>query len=162
MALIAAIIFLVFRLARDDYDIHNISLILAPPAGGDGRGILATPDNIDAIRNATPDDTFYTASMSIEWDFEAWNVPSPNAFVENSEMNSRTVYFNVYLNEDGDKGEVIFKSPYMPVGTRFERFSLDEELPKGTYEVFVTYYLVDSRFTIVANVTVEILINIHG
>jgi len=123
-----------------------------------GRGIVATPDNIDQILAEREDhsDNSYSASMSVEWKFDSWDKPS-DAYVENSTDNTRTVYFDLVLDQTE---EVIFSSPFIPVGAKLENFALDKEVPAGNYTATVIYYLVDDDFEVITDVSVMVWLEI--
>lgn len=117
------------------------------------RPTLITKDNIDetlGLLEEPVEDGFYEVSMNTNWTFQG---SSSNAFVENVRNNTRTVYFDVKL---ADTGELVYSSPYIPVGTRIQGFTLDSQLNPGDYSGLVTYYLVDDNKDEVSNLTVRI------
>ena len=69
-------------------------------------------------------------------------MPSDNAYVENAESNTNSVYFDVTRT---DTEETIFESPILPVGSHLENITLDSDLPAGTYDCVVTYHLLDEE-----------------
>jgi hypothetical protein len=164
--IIAGLVALVIYLWYDENRNPGISetLILDGPDGGDGRGILLTPENIEEWQERPEaTDTHFTTEMSVLWQFTAWNIPSPNAFIANSTLNHRMFYFQVFLAdesfEDG-RGEMIYDSPYIPVGARLDAFSLHSPLSAGDYTAIVVYNIVDDDFLVVADVAVEVNISI--
>lgn len=127
-----------------------------------GRGILVTPDNVDeviAARDTPRQHTHFTTSMNSHWVFPSGSEPSTNANVGNSRFNDFTMYFDVVLSETG---QMVFSSPYIPVGERLRYFALDEELPPGEHAAVVTYFLVDDDFQELSNVAVNITLEILG
>ena len=130
---IGVILFLVT--GKDD------TVIKEDPSGG--RGTVVTKDNIDEVLNdmknsETVQDGSYTASMSINWHFDAKE--SKDAYIANVTENTRTVYFDLFL---ADTNELIYSSPYIPVGAELKGVTLDKELDPGTYETILVYHLVD-------------------
>jgi flagellar basal body-associated protein FliL len=125
-----------------------------------GRGTVATPDNIDEImekRNAPVEDGYFETDMNIEWNFPSSKKASVDASVGNSVNNSRKLYFEVFLK---DSGQMVYSSPYVPVGTADEKFKLDADLPKGTYPASCVYHLVDDNNEEVSTLSVDVTINI--
>jgi hypothetical protein len=125
-----------------------------------GVGTVATIENIDSIRQAQKEpvqDGYYATRMNVEWSFPDGSKPSPDAYVANSENNTRTVYFTLLLDETD---ELIYTSPDIPVGSQLTNFALDKDLPEGEYPAVVVYHLLDDdgeELTTVA-VTVKLYI----
>jgi hypothetical protein len=135
------------------------SIIEAPESG---RGTVMPPDNMDDIiaRMSEPvQDGYYITKMNVDWTFDTWNSPSQNAYVENSPDNLRTVYFDLILDETG---ELIYSSPFIPLGAKLENFALDSPVPAGEYSAVVTYHLVDDEFENLSSVSVAVLLRILG
>ncbi|MCL2633229.1 MAG: hypothetical protein FWD34_01810 [Oscillospiraceae bacterium] len=127
----------------------------------DGRGIVAVPNNISAIIEHLEEpvvDGYYLTTMNADWHFDTWNTPSSNAYVENAIENTRTVYFDLFLDETE---ELIYSSPFIPVGAKWERFALDKEIPVGVHSATVTYHLVDDEFQSITTVSVAVQLNIN-
>ena|GEM_PF-675753 len=163
--LIAAVGVLIYLLLTGD----ELSRFFNPdpiPRGvvGDGRGIVATADNVDEIAdrlsNPVPDG-HYVVSMNTGWEFERWDTPSQNAFVENNLDNVRTVYFDLILDETE---ELLYSSPFLPVGAELPEGSitLNKELSAGEYPATVTYHLVDDEYQNITHVSVAVLLKILG
>lgn len=108
------------------------------PTVNGGRGTVITQDNVSEVANATVQDNYYMTSMSINWHFNG--LTSKDAYVENAPENTRTVYFDLYRT---DNGEIIYSSPYIPVGEKLNGLTLDKALDDGTYETILVYHLVD-------------------
>jgi len=126
------------------------------------RGSLITLDNIDVARaeiEAPIEDPNYTYTMSIEWTFESWDRPSRDAYVENATMNTRTVFFDLFLDSTGER---IYSSPYIPLGAALDSFALDTEVPAGRHTATVVYYLVDDDYEVLTDVSVMVWLNILG
>jgi hypothetical protein len=77
----------------------------------------------------------------------------------NHPSNSRTVFFNVYLEETE---ELVYESPYIPVTAVHENFALDTEVLAGEHSARVVYFLVDDDYEIITDVSVLIRLNILG
>lgn len=133
---------------EDDRQVHN------------GRATFVSEKNVDEVKELLEEeveDAYYTASMNIDWNFYDGKSVSTNAYVENAKENNRTVYFDVNLNSTG---ELVYSSPYLPVGETLEGFALDKELPAGDYPAVLTYYLVDDNHEVITTVAVAITIHV--
>lgn len=127
-----------------------------------GRGTVVTEDNLEEVlaRRADPNRfAHYLTQMSIDWVFETATSASQNMYVANDPSNPGTVFFDLVLPETG---EVIFSSPYIPLGARLDSIYLDVELPPGTYRPVVIYHLVDEYYEVQATVSVAITLRILG
>jgi hypothetical protein len=127
-----------------------------------GRGVVVGPDNVEQIAEelSTPaPDSYYMTVMNVNWEFDTWDAPSRNAYVENSEDNVRTVYFDLTLDATG---QLIYSSPYIPVGQFLTGFALDSEVPAGTHAATVTYTLVDDDYNDITDVAVGVTLLIHN
>jgi hypothetical protein len=121
-----------------------------------GRGTVAVPENIDTLLEdikVPVEDAYYEATMNVDWQFPNGSSPSNNAYVENATSNTRTVYFDVLLK---DTEELVYSSPYIPVGSKLEKFSLDYDLSAGEYDATVVYHLVDDEQNEISTVKVTI------
>jgi hypothetical protein len=126
-----------------------------------GRGVVATPENIEELREKAKqpvEDGYYETRMNVDWKFPNSSAESTNAYVENSTNNKRTVYFDLTL---ADTNELIYSSPFIPVGARLEKFKLDAELPAGEYKGIVTYHLVDDEYRELTTVSVGVNLRIE-
>jgi len=142
-------------------------LIEGPGIGGyerstGGRGFVVTEGNVVEVRAALAErnreDARFEFSKTTNWRFETSLTPSRNAVVRNVANNSRTVFFDVSIEEFG----IVYVSPYMPLGSEHRSFALDVELPAGTYPAVVTYFLVDDDFNILTDVSVGVTIIIEN
>ena len=154
IALIAVIIYLLNR---------NLEAAMPPPVLDrdiGARGTVVTEDNLQEIlerRNQPLEDAYYEVNMSVEWDFDTALTPSRNAFVRNKETNTRTVFFDVFME---DRNEVVYSSPYIPLGAELKNFALDTKVEAGVHPALVTYYLVDDDYNTITNVSVYVTLNI--
>jgi len=146
-----------------------VQLIEGPGIGGyerrtGGRGFVVTEDNVDEIRaeiearRLAPEDRRFEFSKSANWRFPTALSPSPNALVRNVTNNSRTVFFDLFIEDFG----VVYVSPYMPLGSELRNFALDVELPAGTYFAVATYFLVDDDLEILTDVSVGVTIMVEN
>jgi flagellar basal body-associated protein FliL len=138
---------------------YKPEVVAATPVVG-GRGIVAVPENVEELREKAKkpvEDGYYETRMNVEWDFPSSSEPSTNAYVENSLNNKRTVYFDLTL---ADTKELIYSSPFIPVGAKLEKFTLDTQLPAGEYAGIVTYHLVDDDYQELTTVSVSVTLNI--
>ena len=125
-----------------------------------GRATIVTEDNVDNIiasMNERNTDASYTVTMTNEWTFENGQASAENFYVKNTENNSRTVYFDLVLY---DTDEVIYSSPYIPVGEAMNTFTLDKDLDAGDYNVIMVYHLVDDNRAELTAVSVAVVIHI--
>lgn len=125
---------------------------------------VITPDNVEEVVNQMEAEEkvpvgSYEVSMNLDWVFPDGNTASTNAFVENSTANTNTVYFTL-TKKDG--GEQIYRSPYLTVGSHIENFKLDTALAKGTYDVIITYHLVDDDFNELRSVSMYMTITVEN
>lgn len=126
------------------------------------RGVVATPENIEeilALMQEPIEDGYYEARMNVDWVFDTSRTPSSNAFVANAESNTRTVFFDVTLDETG---EVVYSSPLIPVGAQLTGFSLDADIPGGVHPAVVIYHLVDDDENVLSTVSVAIRLIVGG
>jgi hypothetical protein len=133
---------------------------ISPALGG--RGVVATPDNVEELlekANQPVEDGYYATRMNVDWVFPSSNEPSSNAYVENSPNNKRTVYFDLVL---AGTDELIYSSPFIPVGAKLEKFALDTQVPKGEHKGIVTYHLVDDAYQELTTVSVGVTLRIEG
>lgn len=136
------------------------SVIVESDTGG--RGTVVLPDNLDDLREKLDqpiEDGYYETRMNVDWVFPSSKEPSTTAYVENSVNNTRTVYFDLTL---ADTKELIYSSPFIPVGARIEGFTLDAEVPAGEYDGIVTYHLVDDDQQEVSTVSVSVKLRVLG
>ena len=127
-----------------------------------GRGTLLTVDNIEEVSDILSqpiEDAQYTVSMTREWIFDTARTPSRTASVDNLERNSRMVYFDLILS---DTGELVYTSPYIPLGVTHDNFALDADLARGEYDATVTFFLVDDDFEVITDVSVTVQLTING
>lgn len=125
------------------------------------RATLVTEDNKDEMQKEignVPDD-HYKTTMTIDWTFEDGSAASTNAYVENSVDNTRTVYFDVAL---ADTNEVVYSSPYIPLGGKLDDITLSKDLDKGDYPAVITYYLVDDDHKVITNVSVALTLHVNN
>jgi len=117
-------------------------------------GGVTTPENVEQERErlgvVTPDAQF-TVSMARTWRFETALTPSNLVYFENVESNSRMVFFDVILK---DTNELVYSSPYIPLGRELTNFALDKDLSAGTYDATILITLVDDDFNMVADLSV--------
>lgn len=125
-----------------------------------GRGTVLTEDNIAEMQQKAEEDTvqdgYYTTSMSIDWHFDG--TVSKDAYVANALENTRTVYFDLFLK---DSGEMIYSSPYIPVGAELKGLTLDKELESGTYDTILVYHLVDDEENELSTLSIELTIYVN-
>lgn len=124
------------------------------------RNVVVNKDNVDEVLEQLEDPVpagSYEVKMNSTWNFARGDAPSDNAYVENVEANTNSVYFDVTRT---DTDETIFESPILPVGSHLENITLDSSLPAGTYDCLVTYHLLDENEESVSTVKLTLTINI--
>lgn len=125
------------------------------------RTTVLTEDNVEEVLSeaATPVEAgYYNCQMNVEWSFVDSSQPSYNAYVANSTINTHTVYFDLHLE---DSGELIYSSPYIPVGAELTDITLDADLPAGEYPAVVVYHLVDDNQQVLSTVSVTVTLYIE-
>ncbi|MBR1444800.1 MAG: hypothetical protein IJ583_14860 [Firmicutes bacterium] len=123
-----------------------------------GKGTVVTPDNVEELRKGeTVEDGYYNADMNVDWTFETATTPSEDAYVRNGVLNTRTVYMDVILP---DTNEVVYSSPYIPVGAELTGFALDKEIPAGDYDAVAKYHLVDENNNELSDVSLTVKLHI--
>jgi hypothetical protein len=155
-ALVIVVAVVAFKLGAGNRD----TVIKAEPVAG-GRGVVAVPENVEELREKAQqpvEDGYYETRMNVDWVFPGPGEPSTNAYVENSTNNKRTVYFDLTLS---DTNELIYSSPFIPVGAKLEKFKLDAEIPEGEYEGIVTYHLVDDEYRELTTVSVGVTLRVE-
>ena len=122
------------------------------------RPTVVTEKNVDEVMKAMDEpipDGSYEITMNTKWTF---NGSSSDAYVANSTNNTRTVYFDVTL---ADTGELVYSSPFIPVGNQIKGFVLDKKLDSGAYDGIVTYHLVDDNQEEVSNLSVTVTFQVN-
>lgn len=123
------------------------------------KGTIVTKDNVEELlmdEGAPVPDGYYDVSMSIDWHFK--DGVTADAMVANKETNTRTVYFDL-LTEDTE--ELVYSSPYIPVGESMQGFTLDKEMEPGEYDMIVRYHLVNDDNAEVSSLSVGVTIYIE-
>jgi len=132
------------------------------------RGVVATADNVDELikqdeaSNGVAEG--YTAQMNMDWNFGSSTEPSSNAYVKNSEENEHTIYFDVVLSNAAHtetEGEILYSSPYIPVGSEISDIALEKHLDPGDYNAIVVYHIVDEENDNEELSTVNVAITLH-
>lgn len=132
---------------------------VATPATG--RGTVITEENLgdadQALQGAPVEDGFFQTEQTIDWHFDSKGV-TEDAYIANSVNNSRTVYFDLIME---NSNELIYSSPYIPVGKSLEGFTLDKPLKEGTYDTVMVYHLVDDAENELSTLSVAITIYVE-
>lgn len=132
----------------------------APQATDGVRATIVTPENVDEVKNKEKVGIgYYSCKMNVDWNFKDSSSPSYNAYVANSENNNNTVYFDLILDETG---ELLYSSPYIPVGSELEDITLDANLKAGDYSATVTYHLVDEENNELSTVSVAVTLHVEN
>lgn len=148
VVLIITIVYLIVYIKNNDTKVELVN-----KGKNNTRPTLVTKNNIDQVITSMDEpvaDGAYEVVMNTKWTFD--NKKS-NAYVENSTSNTRTVYFDVFL---ADSNQLVYSSPYIPVGENLSGFALDSTLSPGNYNAYVTYHLVDDNQEEVSNLSVNV------
>jgi len=146
----------IFISKRNLGDLEDIS----DPTIPGGRGTIVANNNADEMQEEylrPVEDGYFEVRQNMNWIFPGPGQPSSNAYVENSTNNTRTVYIDVIL---ADSHELVYSSPFIPLGAKLENFTLDVELPSGEHAVIVTYNLVDDDHQLITTASVTTTLHI--
>ncbi len=127
------------------------------PQATDDRPTVVSSDNAQSVMDSIDkpvEDGSYQVTMNLTWVFDG---ESSDAYVENSRNNTRTVYFDVFR---ADTNELVYSSPYIPVGEKLSGFALDTQLEPGSYNGLVTYHLVDDDHNEVSSLSVTVKLDV--
>lgn len=127
------------------------------------RNVVVNEDNVDEVLARLQEQEkvapgYYEVMMNTTWNFPNGEEPSSNAYVENVETNTNSVYFDVTLT---DTEETILASPILPVGSYLDNITLDTVLSAGTYDCLVTYHLLDDEYNSIATLKLTLTIVIE-
>ena len=157
---IVVIVFMVLILVAAGVIIYLLTHPKAEPEPEvPNRGTVLTEENVSdelASMGEPVEDGYYEASQTIEWNFNG--TKSEDAYVANKTTNTRTVYFDLKLESTG---EMLYSSPYIPVGSELKGVEMDHQIDPGTYDAVVTYHLVDDNEQEISSVNVGIMINVR-
>ena len=131
-----------------------------PEPAEDTRATVVTEETVEQVleeMSKPKPAAYYTCEMNVEWNFKDSSQPSYNAYVANAVENDYTVYFDVHLNS----GEMVYSSPYIPVGEELTGITLEKQLAAGDYDAVVTYHLVDENHEELSNVSVSVVLHIE-
>lgn len=139
-------------------------LIIAFVGKESDANVVVTPDNVEEIIAQLREEErvpigSYEVTMNTAWTFPDSKTASEDAYVSNAVTNNSTVYFDINLEGSTD---VIYKSPYIPVGSSVQNITLDNDMDKGVYEAVLTYHLVDESYKETSKVSVGITITIQN
>lgn len=131
-------------------------------APGYVRGTVLTEDNVEEVLAKAEEPVeagSYNCTMNMEWHFENSSKASYDAYVLNSDRNTHTVYFDVFLEETN---ELVYSSPYLPVGSSLDSIQLSSQLAAGTYPAIVNYHLVDNEQRELSTVAVAVTLFVEN
>ncbi len=129
------------------------------------RSTLISEDNVDEVieemaNREYVEPGYYNVRMNTEWHFESGDAECPDSYVENSEMNTSDVYFDILLAEDEE--QVLYKSPIIPVGKTLNNVKLDKKLDAGSHDCIMVYHLVDENQNTTSTLRVSFTIVIES
>lgn len=102
---------------------------------------------------------YFTVVQNTEWTFPDGTSPSTDAKVANDVDNETPVYFDVVIEDTGEK---IYSSPVLELGAQLDSFQLDKDLDAGVYACTVIYHLVDEEQNELTTVNVGVTITINN
>jgi methyl coenzyme M reductase alpha subunit len=103
---------------------------------------------------------YYNVSMNNVWHFADSSSSSEDAVVENKDVNTNDVYFDVFLAEDEETP--IIKSPVIPRGAEIDDITLDTPLAAGTYDCIMVYHLIDENQDTISTLRVGVTIIVES
>ena len=131
-----------------------------PEKPNDTRATVITEENVEEVleqMSKPVEAAYYNCQMNVNWHFVDSTQPSYDAYVANATLNTYTVYFDVNL----ENGDMVYSSPYIPVGEELTGITLDKQLDAGEYKAIVTYHLVDQEHKELSQVSVSVMLHIE-
>jgi hypothetical protein len=143
----------------------GIIIFLLWPREEETGNMVVTEDNVEEAisklaEGGSADTGYYTVSMNNIWHFADGKSASEDAILENSTMNTSNVYFDLVMADDEE--HVILKSPVIPVGSKMQNITLDEDLDAGTYDCVCIYHLIDDDQKTTSTLRVGLTVVIDG
>jgi len=128
------------------------------------RDVVVTNDNVEEVVDEFVENEYippgqFNLRQTFDWVFPDGQSPSANARVENAETNTNDIYFDIILSETG---EMIYKSPLLPLGSYLKDITLDKDLDPGTYDCVIVYHLVDEEQNAISMVKVKLTIIVEN
>ena len=126
--------------------------------------VVITPDNVEEVIENIPEEQktpvgSYEVNMNNKWTFTDGTSASEDAYVGNSENNRNTVYFTI-SPENSD--EILYTSPYIPVGSHVDNIVLEKDLDAGIYNTVLRFHLLDDAYNELSTVAVGLTITIEN
>ncbi len=140
--LVAVIAFLLGRNAGgSDKGTDSSNTVNSREVVGSARAVLDEDSaaNVMEEMRQEVEEGMFECKMSMTWTFADGSAASKDAYVANSTNNKYPIYFDVTLNDTGEK---VYSSPVLPVGAEFTDITLDKDLDPGTYKAKVLYSLI--------------------
>lgn len=126
------------------------------------RNVVVNEQNVEEVLAQLPEQKTpvgsYEVTMNSTWRFANGEAISENAYVENAEANTNSVYFDVTR---ADTKETLYESPILPVGSYLENIALDTKLSAGNYDCLITYHLLDEENISISTVKLTLTIIIE-
>lgn len=152
---LAVVIMILFQ------ELNNRQQPTPTPQSTSGKGNLVVDEsNLETIENqleSSVQDGMFQVNMNTTWHFDEGNPTSKNAYVANAASNHYPITFEVYLNGE----EELYTSTLMPVGSQLKEVTLNQNLPKGTYDAVCTYHLWNEQEEEVGTFGVNVIISIE-
>jgi len=101
-------------------------------------------------------DGMFATEMTIDWYFDAETMTSTEAYVANSEANTKAIYFEVAMED----GKTIYTSTVIPVGYSINSIKLEDKLDAGDYTADCIYYLLNDNGEVNSSVAVTVYLHI--
>jgi len=113
---------------------------------------------IKDLMSAKVKEGMFELNMNNIWSFPDGKSSSSDAYIANSKANSKSLYFDLILDDSGD---TIYTSTVLPVGTSLKQLKLEKELSSGTYVATCTYHLLNEDGTESSSLAVAVTIIIN-
>lgn len=141
--------------------IHNNNKQNVPKPYGNSQYFMdennLVPIETDIANFEKVEEGLFEVNMNVTWHFKNGSNTSENAYVANSDSNNCPVVFDISLSGTED---LIYTSTVIPVGSKLNEITLNEDLEPGSYPAVCTYHLLnedgDEISTVGVNLTLVV------
>ncbi len=107
-----------------------------------GNMLVIDENNLTDVEDLLEDKVsngMFEINMNTIWNFPDSKSASTDAYIANSHTNSKPFYFEIVR---GDTGATVFTSTVLPVGTSWDKITLnDSNIKSGSYDCKVVYHM---------------------
>lgn len=130
-----------------------------PVVGGNTNLVIDESNlaEVEELITQAAEEGMFELNMNTIWSFPDGKSPSSDAYVANSNANSRPISFEIFINDT----ECVYSSTVIPVGSRIKEIKLDTELPAGEYSATCMYHLWNEDGTEKSSFGVGVVLNIN-